>query len=193
MQPDLTPSLSALPVGQSGPGPTQPATSAPVPESLPVATAEARAAAPVPVSGVEAVARSRLMTVAADSPLIAVAALLSNPQISVVVVCDAAGVPQGTITETVLVRRLGLGQADFFTTTAGDVMARDFVVCAPDDRLSDVLALMHARGLIHVLLVGDGHRLLGVVNARDGLRALLAAGNHEEALLRSYVTGVGYQ
>jgi hypothetical protein len=31
------------------------------------------------------------------------------------------------------------------------------------------------------------------VNARDGLRALLAAGNHEEALLRDYVMGIGYQ
>jgi CBS domain-containing protein len=62
-----------------------------------------------------------------------------------------------------------------------------------DDPLSDVLARMHARGLIHVLLLGaDGHPI-GVLNARDGLRALLAAGNHEEALLRNYVMGVGYQ
>ena len=34
---------------------------------------------------------------------------------------------------------------------------------------------------------------LGVLNARDGLRALLAAGNHEEELLRNYVMGIGYQ
>jgi hypothetical protein len=31
------------------------------------------------------------------------------------------------------------------------------------------------------------------LNARDGLRALLAAGNHEETLLRNYVMGIGYQ
>jgi CBS domain-containing protein len=109
------------------------------------------------------------------------------------VVCDAAGAPLGVITETVLVRRLGLGQADFFTTGAGEVMAREFVACAPEDLLSGVLAMMHARGLIHVLLVGADGRLLGIVNARDGLRALLAAGNHEEALLRNYVMGIGYQ
>ena len=41
--------------------------------------------------------------------------------------------------------------------------------------------------------VGPAGQLLGVVNARDGLRALLAAGNHEEALLRNYVMGIGYQ
>lgn len=163
------------------------------PENPPVAAAEARAVAPLRVSGIEAVARSRLLTVTSNSLLVEVASLLSSAQVSVVVVCDTAGAPLGTITETVLVRRLGLGQADFFTTGAGEVMTRDFVACAPEDLLSDVLAMMHARGLIHVLLVDAGNKLLGILNARDGLRALLAAGNHEEALLRNYVMGIGYQ
>lgn len=163
------------------------------PESPPVAAAEARAVAPLRVSGIEAVARSRLLTVPANCLLVDVAALLSSAQISVVVVCEADGTPLGIITETVLVRRLGLGQADFFTTTAAEVMAREWLACTPDDVLSGVLATMHERGLIHVLLVGADHHLLGVVNARDGLRALLAAGNHEEALLRRYVMGIGYQ
>ena len=162
-------------------------------ESPLVATAEARAVAPARVSAVEAVARSRLLTVGMDALLAEVAALLSNAQISVVVVCDAAGLPMGTITETILVRHLGLGQADFFTTRAGNVMTREITACAPDDALSDVLAMMHTRGLIHVLVVDPANKPLGVLNARDGLCALLAAGNQEEELLRNYVMGIGYQ
>lgn len=171
--------------------PIEPA--AAITETPPVAAAEARTVAPLLVSGVEAIARSRLLTVAADALLVDVAALLSSAQISVVVVCDAAGAAVGVITETILVRRLGLKQADFFTTRAGDVMTPEFTACAPEDLLSDMLAMMHTRGLIHVLLLGDDKRPLGVLNARDGLRALLAAGNHEEALLRNYVMGIGYQ
>jgi len=163
------------------------------PESPPVAAAEARAVAPLRVSGIGPMARSRLLTASADTLLVEVAGLLSGSQISVVVVCDAAGSPLGIITETVLVRQLGLGQAGFFTTRAGDVATREFAACAPEDLLSDVLAMMHERSLVHVLLIDAGNRLLGVVNARDGLRALLAAGNHEEALLRNYVMGIGYQ
>jgi CBS domain-containing protein len=171
-----------------------PFAAAPVhPEALPTATAEARAEAPLLVSSLEAVARSRLFTVSADSLLVKVAAQLSSAQISVVVVCDSAGVAMGVITETVLVHRLGLGQADFFATHARDVMTQDFSTCKLEDPLSDVLTMMHARGLIHVLLVGPDRRPLGVLNARDGLRALLAAGNQEEALLRNYVMGIGYQ
>ena len=163
------------------------------PENPPAATTEARAVAPLRISGIDAVARSRLLTVLANSPLVEVAALLSSAQVSVVVVCDDAGSPLGTITETDLIKRLGLGQADFFTTGAGEVMTRAFAPCAPEDLLSDVLAAMQERGLIHVLVVDSDNKLLGVVNARDGLRALLAAGNHEEELLRNYVMGIGYQ
>ncbi|MBA4342969.1 MAG: hypothetical protein C0423_12555 [Methylibium sp.] len=164
-----------------------------LPESPPVAAAETRAVAPLLVSGIEAIARSRLLTVAADALLGEVAALLSSAQISVVVVCDSSGTALGAVTETTLVRRLGLGQADFFTTQARDVMTPDFTACALEDQLSDVLAMMHARGLIHVLLLDADRHAIGVLNARDGLRALLAAGNHEETLLRNYVMGIGYQ
>lgn len=173
------------------PTPVLPASASP--ESTLVATAEARALAPLLVGSIEAVAHSRLLTVSPDSQLVEVAALLSGAQISTVVVCDAGGAPLGTVTETVLIKHLGLGQADFFTTRAGDVMTRGFTACAPEDLLSDVLSMMHARGLVHVLMVRPDGKLLGVVNSRDGLRALLAAGNHEEALLRDYVMGIGYQ
>ena len=164
-----------------------------IPESLLVAAAEERAEAPALVASVEGVVRTRLLTVVASAFVVEVAALLSSAQISVVVVCDVAGAAAGVITETILVRRLGLGQADFFTTRAGDVMTSEFTACTPQDVLSDVLAMMHTRGLIYVLVLGADKQPLGVLNARDGLRALLAAGNQEEALLRNYVMGIGYQ
>jgi CBS domain-containing protein len=162
-------------------------------ESPAVAAAEARAVPAALISSVMDVARSRLLKVGVDTLLAEVATLLSSSQISLVVVCDASGSVVGVITETVLVRQLGFGRADVFSTRAGEVMNRDFTACEASDSLSDVLAKMHARGLIHVLIVEGGHTPVGVLNARDGLRALLAAGNHEEELLRNYVMGVGYQ
>jgi CBS domain-containing protein len=163
-----------------------------IPESPQAAVVEARALPPAPVSSIEVVARSRLLTVGTDAMLARVATLLSGAQISLVVVCDASGAVVGVITETILVRQLGYGQADVFTTRADEVMTRDFTTCGPADSLSGVLTMMHDRGLIHVVVVAAGNRPLGVVNARDGLRALLAVGNHEEGLLRDYVMGIGY-
>ena len=80
-------------------------------EIPPVAAAEARAAAPSLVSSIDAVARSRLLTVGPDALLAEVAALLSAAQISLVVVCDESGAISGVITETILVRQLGSKQA----------------------------------------------------------------------------------
>jgi len=129
--------------------------------------------APAQVGAIEMLTHSRLLTVGSDALLVEVAALLSGAQTSVVVVCDDAGTAIGTVTETLLVRRLGLGQADFFTTRAGDVMTHEMTTCKAEDLLSEVLAMMHKRGLIHVLVVDAGNRPLGVLNARDGLRASL--------------------
>lgn len=162
-------------------------------ESLQVEVAQAQTVVPLRVSAIEAAASSRLLTVASNTMLVEVAAMLSSARISVVVVCDAEGTALGTITETVLVSRLFLGQADFFTTGAGEVMTRSFAVCKPEDLLSDVLEKMHEKGLAHVLVIDSNNKLVGIVNARDGLRALLAAGNLEETLLRNYVMGIGYQ
>lgn len=163
------------------------------PESPSVAAAEARTVAPSLVGSIDAVTRTRLSTVGVDALLAEVAALLSGAQISLVVVCDPSGSLVGVITETMLVRQLGYGQAGIFTTRAGDVMTREFTTCSAADSLSEVLAMMHNHGLIHVPVVDVNYKPLGVLNARDGLRALLAAGNHEESLLRNYVMGIGYQ
>jgi CBS domain-containing protein len=168
-------------------------TESPTPEGLMVAVAESRAVPPSLVSSIEAVARSRLLKVSVDTSLAQVASVLSATMVSLVVVCDAADAVVGVITETVLIRQLGFGRADVFTTRADEVMIRDFTVCAATDSLPDVLAMMHTRGLAHVLIVKAENQPVGVLIARDGLRALLAAGNYEEALLRNYVTGVGYQ
>ena len=60
-------------------------------ETPPVAASKARAVAPLLVSGIDLIARSRLLTVSVDALLVRVASLLSGARISVVVVCDGAG------------------------------------------------------------------------------------------------------
>ena len=163
------------------------------PENPSVAAAEARALPPARVSSIEAVASTRLLTVGVDAKLADVAALMSRAHLSLAVICDRSGSVAGVITDTMLVHQLGLGRAAIFTARAGDVMAREFRACCPTDSLCEVLAAMHNWGLIHVPVVDADNRPLGVVYARDGLRALLAASNFEEAQLRDYVMGTGYR
>ncbi|MDH6186797.1 CBS domain-containing protein [Polaromonas sp. CG_23.6] len=145
------------------------------------------------VSSIEAVARSRLVTVPVDALLVNVATLLSNTHISLVVVCEADGRMAGVITKTNVVRCLGHCAGSACAMTAVNVMTRDVAFCHPADGLADVLAMMQARGFVHVPVV-DQHAIpSGVINARDALRELLTQEQYEESLLRDYVMGIGYQ
>ena len=145
------------------------------------------------VSSIDSVARSRLVTIDASATLVDAARTLSDTQISLVVVCDAAGVMSGVITKTDLVRQIGHCGGSACTRQAAEVMTRDVAFCRPADCLSEVLALMRERGFVHIPVVDEAVNPIGVVNARDALRELLAQEKYEESLLRDYVMGVGYR
>lgn len=162
-------------------------------ESPSVAAAETMTLQEMQVSSIQIVSGARLLTVGFDVNLADVAALMSGAQLSLVLVCDVAGSVAGVISDTMLIHRLGLGSPCILGERAANIMAREFKACCQTDSLVEVLAAMHSRGLIHVPILDTDNRPRGVVYARDGLRALLAAGNAEEAQLIDYVMGIGYR
>ncbi len=122
----------------------------------------------------DAVARSRLVTIGADAFLADAARLLSNTQTSLVVVCNSDGTMAGVITKTNIVEQIGHCRWSACTTATADVMTREVAYCHPTDPLPDVLSMMHDCGFVHIPIVDLSSRPLGVVNARDALRALMA-------------------
>jgi len=145
------------------------------------------------VSSIDAVARSRLVTIGADATLLDAAKLLSDTQISLVVACDSDGAMVGVVTKTDIVRQIGHGGGSACARVDAHLMTRNVASCRPTDCLPDVLALMHKRGFVHIPVVDEAFKPIGVVNARDALRELLAQEKYEESLLRDYVMGVGYR
>lgn len=139
-----------------------------------------------------AVARARLVTIADDAPLQAAARLLLAGT-DLVVVCASNGAVVGVITKTDIVARIGGCQGAACTTAAALVMSADVLQCTPNDRVQEVWSKMRARDLKNVLIADAEGRPLGVLNARDALGVLLQEVKNEEALLRDYVMGVGYQ
>jgi CBS domain-containing protein len=145
------------------------------------------------VSSIEAVARSRLVTISGNALLLDAAKLLSDTQISLVVVCNHDGPMVGVITKTDLVQQIGRCGGRACTTAVADVMTRAVTYCRPTDCLPDVLSMMAKRGFVHAPVVDEHSKPLGVVNARDALRALMAEEKYEASLLRDYVMGIGYR
>ena len=135
-----------------------------------------------------------VVTVPPETPVVAMARLLSERGISAVPVMDKAGAVLGIVTEADLIRRLAGAedkpagwlsslfadpgeQAERYARTHGasarDVMTEDVVTVAEDTTAAHIAQLMEARHIRRVLVVTDG-RLRGLVSRADLLRALVA-------------------
>lgn len=145
------------------------------------------------VSSIEATTKLRLATASTDTILQDVAKLLTGTQVSLVVVCTANGAMAGVITKTLLVQHIAQPSTISANSRAKDVMSTKVVSCLPDDDLTQVLTMMKARHLVHIPVLDAKGVPLGVVNAHDALGAMLKDEKYEEALLRDYVLGIGYQ
>jgi CBS domain-containing protein len=71
-------------------------------------------------------------------------------------------------------------------------MTRDVTYCHPSDSLHDVLSKMKERGFVHVPILNQESKPVGVINARDAFEVLLGDVEHEASFLRDYITGIGY-
>jgi CBS domain-containing protein len=99
----------------------------------------------------------------------------------------------GVISKTDIVRQIAHCEGSRCTTPAESVMTRDVTYCHPSDSLHDVLSKMKERGFVHVPIVDQESKPIGVINARDALQVLLGDVEYDVSFLRDYVTGIGYR
>jgi predicted transcriptional regulator len=127
-----------------------------------------------------------------DALLIDVAKLLNGPR-NLVVVCDDSGKMAGVITKTDIVSRISYCAGCSCTMAAAHVMTREVTFCRRSDWLHEVWPVVKQRSLKNIPVVDQDAVPVGVLNARDMVRALLEDTEYEESLLRDYVMGVGYR
>ena len=139
------------------------------------------------------VARKRLVIIRDDAQLIEAAKYLDGRHINLVVICDKAGTMVGIITRTDIVRMMAVCQGCGCTAPVATAMTKDVTCCHPSDLLRDVWTIMKDHNLLHVPIVDENYKPLGVINARDALLALMENSEFETSILRDYVMNVGYR
>jgi CBS domain-containing protein len=145
------------------------------------------------VASILSIARERLVTIQAGALLVEAAKLLCGTHRALLVVCNDEGTMTGVITKTDIVRQVARCRGILSDVRIVDVMTAAVTYCKLGDSLHDILALMHLRDFVHIPIIDQEFRPCGVVNARDALQALLGEVEDEEALLRTYVGGIGYR
>ena len=135
------------------------------------------------------------ITVAPETPVVEIAALLVDRGISAVPVVDASGRAVGIVSEGDLLRRSEIGterqrsqwlellldrgaQAADFSKAHGllarDVMTRDVISVSPDTDVGEIARILEQRRIKRVPVVRDGVPL-GIVSRANLLRGLVAA------------------
>lgn len=113
-------------------------------------------------------ASSEVDTVAPDTTLLELAALLSDKSIESVIVADDIGKMMGIITEKDLVRTLGKMYQQIPKLFARDIMTTNIITCSPSDNISETLDQMKALNIRHMPVV-DGGKVLTVIGMKDVL------------------------
>ena len=137
--------------------------------------------------------REKLAAITQDEPLLAAATRLRERDCNLVAVCGDDGAMTGVISKTDVVAQVGHCAGASCTMPAASVMTRDVVACRPDDPLKEVWRTMKERSLKNMPVLDNGRRPLGILSARQVMRALMEEVEHEEELLRDYVACVGYR
>lgn len=135
-----------------------------------------------------------VVSVPPETPVLAVARLLSERGISAVPVLGASGEVLGVVTEADLIRRLAgeedakpgwfaslfvdpAAEAERFAKTHGvrakDIMTETVLTVGEGDTAAHIAHLMEERNIRRVFVVTDG-RLRGIVSRADLLRALVS-------------------
>lgn len=127
-----------------------------------------------------------------SAKLIETAKLLNSGH-EIVTVIGPEGIVQGVVTKTDIVRHISNCDGAACLTLVSIAMTRDIVSCGTQDQLADVSRLMKEHRLKNIPVIDEDNRLLGVLTAREILRALLGEVEFEEAQMINYVKGIGYR
>ncbi len=138
-------------------------------------------------------AQKRLEVLSVEASLFDAARILTNRDTPLVVVCDGDGIAVGVISSGHVLNVLATAGVDAMGFNAGAIMTKPLLTCHVDDYLQQVWAVMNSRTLPCAPILDDDGRAQGVLHARDVAIALIGEVNYEEALLRDYVMGIGYQ
>ena len=138
-------------------------------------------------------ANSDPSTLPPDARLPEAAIRLRKDGSKAVVVHDgqAHGEPIGIVTERCIIDGLAHYGEAARVVELHAIMNREFIACAPDERLEDVMGRMLAKQRRHVLVMQD-RRMLGILSIDSMLLFLLDAEKLENDLLRDYFLGLGY-
>ena len=109
-----------------------------------------------------------VVTVSGDTTVLDASIEMTERGIGAVLIVDEAGAVAGIFTERDVLRRVVAERRDPAATRLRDVMSTAVITCSPGTTLEECGAVMTARRIRHLPVIGDG-ALVGVLSSGDVL------------------------
>jgi CBS domain-containing protein len=130
----------------------------------------------------------QVVTVAPDTEVQRLLAVLAEHQIGAVVVSRDGVAVEGIVSERDIVRALAARGAAVLTEPVSGIQTTEVHTVQPDAALEEVERLMTQRRFRHVPVVADG-RMRGIVSIGDVVKRRIGELEGERSALTDYITG----
>lgn len=130
---------------------------------------------------------SRVVTAEPDTPVRDIAKLLADAKIGAVVISTDNHRIDGILSERDIVGAIAADGEAALAMPASTLMTREVVTCAPNDHLSDLMAIMTEKRIRHLPVLAEG-ALVGIISIGDVVKHRVKEIESEAEALRSYVT-----
>ena len=121
----------------------------------------------------------QVWTIRPDATVFEALELMAQKDVGALLVMDGSRLA-GVMSERDYARKVVLRDRSSRDTLVRDIMTTDVVTVTPKHTVPECIALMRARGIRHLPIV-DGGEVVGVLSARDLLRAVV---EHHERCIR---------
>ena len=112
---------------------------------------------------------------------------LQQERVGAILLCVDGKTINGIISERDIVYGLVKYGVELMDRPASELMTKDVVTCAPDDKITEVMATMTQRRVRHIPVTENGE-LCGIVSIGDVVKNRLDEMEMETRVLRDYVT-----
>ncbi len=129
-----------------------------------------------------------MVTMPQNASVAEAARLLKEKRIGAVVISDDGARALGILSERDIVHALVEFAAAALEMRVSELMTRDVVTCAPEDRIAGLMARMTERRIRHLPVIKDGV-LDGMVSIGDVVKSRIEEVESEASAMRDFITG----
>jgi CBS domain-containing protein len=131
--------------------------------------------------------RKEVFSIPETKSVLDAAKYLREKQVRSAGVVDSTGKLIGVVSQSDISDKVAAENKCPAWSNVTEIMSRDLVTVTPEVSFDDCLRLMEQNGVYHLLILGEGHKYMGMLSVSDLLKVMASSEKARADMLESYV------